>query len=65
MQGAGIMKKKYIVVILLLFILCGCSIYDKEVKIDYEAIKEKPYDIEEGSEIQKEETLIHNPKSEL
>lgn len=61
MQGAGIMKKKYIVVILLLFILCGCSIYDKELKIDYEAIKEeKPYDIEEGSEIQKEETLIHN-----
>ena len=61
MQGAGIMKKKYIVVILLLFILCGCSIYDKELKIDYEAIKEeKPHDIEEGSEIQKEETLIHN-----
>ena len=55
------MKKKYIVVILLLFILCGCSIYDKELKIDYEAIKEeKPYDIEEGSEIQKEETIIHN-----
>ena len=55
------MKKKYIVVILLLFILCGCSIYDKELKIDYEAIKEeKPHDIEEGSEIQKEETLIHN-----
>ena len=54
MQGAGIMKKKYIVVILLLFILCGCSIYDKELKIDYEAIKEeKPHDIEEGSEIQK------------
>ena len=54
------MKKIYIVVILL-FILCGCSIYDKELKIDYEAIKEKkPYYIEEGSEIQNEETLIHN-----
>ena len=46
------MKKKYIVVILLLFILCGCSIYDKELKIDYEAIKEeKPYEAASMSSI--------------
>ena len=46
------MKKKYILVTLLLMTLCGCSAYNKELEMDYEAI-------EESSEIQTEETIIN------